>query len=159
MAASFGAKFVMENYLFMVTGKGRGLFNIFVGSLLFLTTAKATIASTIMGVALCLAGLFILYLSCCGRMTDVEIQRNLSVQTSEVRAGAKKVAYDNRETISNVAYDNRDVLAQVAYDNKDVIAQAAYDNRDVIAESMINNQTMLTEEYNKSQNTTPSKGY
>ena len=85
VASSFGAKFVIENYLFIMTGKGRGLFNIFVGSLLFITTAKATIASLIMGIALCLAGFFILYLSCCNKMTDIEIQRNMSVQQSEIR--------------------------------------------------------------------------
>ena len=135
-----------------MTGKGRGLFNIFVGTLLFITTAKSTVASLIMGILLCLSGLFILYLSCCNKMSDVEIQRNLSVVPPDARTVTKNLVVDNQETIRNVAYENKEIIAQVAYDNKDVIAQAAYDNREVIQESMVQNQSMLTEEYISQQN-------
>ena len=92
VASSFGAKFVIENYLFIMTGKGRGLFNIFVGTLLFITTAKSTIASLIMGILLCLSGVFILYLSCCNKMSDVEIQRNFSVVPPDARTASKSLA-------------------------------------------------------------------
>ena len=122
VAASFGAKFVIENYLFIMTGKGRGLFNIFVGSLLFITTAKTTVASLIMGILLCLSGLFILYLSCCNKMTDVQIQRNFSVNPPDARTVSQNAIKNNQGAIRNAAYDNREVIAQVAYDNKDVIA-------------------------------------
>ena len=35
LASSFGHRCVRRNFLFMMTGVGRGLFNIFVGTLLF----------------------------------------------------------------------------------------------------------------------------
>lgn len=94
-----------------MTGKGRGLFNIFVGTLLFITTAKNTVASLIMGICLCMSGLFILYLACCNKMSDVEIQRNFSVQTQDIRSSATNLAAQNKDTIRNVAYENKDVIA------------------------------------------------
>ena len=95
VSSSFGAKFVVENYLFIMTGKGRGIFNIFVGTLLFITTAKASVASVVMGILLCCSGVFILFLSCYTGMSDVEIQQNMGVTKQDmlnVRSSAGNLA-------------------------------------------------------------------
>ena len=57
----------------MMTGSGKGLFNIFVASLLFTNEEGWANASAIMGIAMMVAGCIFLFLSVCKNMTDEEL--------------------------------------------------------------------------------------
>ena len=130
MASSFQMPCVKVNFFFLMTGVGKGLFNMFVGTLLFL---NYTTSSTIMGWAMIASGAIFLFLSKVKNMSDDDLHRALSVYTDNNKAAMKKAG-------KKLANDHKDVIAQVAYDNKDVIAQHAYDNREVLAEAYVDSQ-------------------
>ena len=72
MSASFGLGCVKRNFLFMLTGKGKGLFNIFVGSILIACDAGKSVSwyNYAMGGACIGTGLLFIGLSTCKNMTD-----------------------------------------------------------------------------------------
>ena len=147
MLSSCNLKLIKENFLFLLTGTGKGLFNIFVGSLLFIVNNQATLMQTLMGIGLCVSGLIFLFLSCWKNVSDEELQRAVSVNTKVAYASVQEVASDNREALGKVAYDNRDLIMQVAVDNKEVAAQVAYENRDTIGRAAYNEYGSVAQEY------------
>mgnify|MGYP001114192945 CR=1 FL=1 len=138
MASSFQMEFVRKNFLFLMTGFGKGIFNIFVGSMLFIN--QHSTGGAIMGFAMIAAGCIFIFLSKYKQMSDEDLVRAVSVTRKSVNNAVIGVARDNQGVIRQAAYDNKDVIAQVAYDNKDVVAQAAYDNRELLAETYLKNQ-------------------
>ena len=123
MATGCGLKCVRRNFLFMMTGLGKGLFNIFVGTLLLNNNSGKFGVAMILGWILFGCGAIFIFLSFCKQMTDDDLQRAMSVNRSSVIATSKKVVKDNKGAIAKVAYDNRDVIAEVAaaddgYNNK-----------------------------------------
>ena len=112
----------------ILTGGGKGLFNIFVGLLLYVTAGEESIYifDLLVGILLVASGIFFLFLSKCSNMSDEQLQRATSINAENLRKQAAKGAI-------NVAKNNKDAIKKAAYDNKEVIAQVAYDNRDVIA--------------------------
>ena len=112
----------------ILTGGGKGLFNIFVGLLLYITAGDENnkFFNILVGAFLVLSGIFFIFLSKCSNMTDEQLQRATSINADNLRKQAAKGAV-------NLAKNNKDAIKKAAYDNKEVIAQVAYDNRDVIA--------------------------
>ena len=148
MASSFNMPCVEKNFLFLSTGMGKGVFNFFVGSLLFCIVdpreTKGDLVNQMMGIAMMASGLIFVFLSKVKKMEDEDLVRALSVYAdadkSKMKKKGKETAYNNKDAIKKAAIDNKDVIASVAYDNKEVIGQVAYENRDVIAQEYINQQ-------------------
>ena len=130
MASSFGMPCIKRNFAFLLTGLGKGIFNIFVGTLLF-TNSDA--GSKIMGWAMVASGCVFLFLSQVKKMTDEDMQRAISVYADQNKKAMKKGAV-------KLANDNKEVIAQVAYDNREYIAEKAYENREVLAEAYVESQ-------------------
>merc|ERR1711998_302595 len=65
MLSSCNLKLIKENFLFLMTGSGKGCFNIFVGSLLGFMTDDNFLASQICGYVMIGTGFIFLFLSCC----------------------------------------------------------------------------------------------
>ena len=123
MSSTFNMPCVKRNFMFLLTGVGKGIFNIIVGLLLFLNDKTPT---DVMGAAMVFSGFSFLFLSKYKNMSDDDLNRAMSLYTEQNKKIAKKAAV-------NFAHNNKDAIAKAAYDNKDVIAQVAYDNKDVIA--------------------------
>ena len=70
-------KFIKNNYLFLMTGMGKGLFNIFVGSLL--CSIDGGLLNLIMGPCIMGSGVIFIFLSMFKNMSDDELQRAVSV--------------------------------------------------------------------------------
>ena len=120
-----------------MTGFGKGVFNIFVGSLLFIN--EHSYGGAIMGTMMCLVGGVFIFLSKYKQMSDEDLIRAVSVTRKSVVNAGIGLARDNQGIIRQAAIDNQDVIAQVAYENKDVVAQAAYDNKELLAETYLKN--------------------
>ena len=144
ISSSFQMRCVRRNFLFMMTGVGRGFFNIYVGLLMFFTNGDGKWVSYIMGFAMIGAGLIFLFLSRFKNVSDEDINRAVSVQKKSVFNSFGTVAKNNEAAIKQAAWDNRDVIGQVAYDNRDVIAKAAYDNRELLADQYQRNRQNMT---------------
>lgn len=142
MASSFNMPCVQRNFLLLMTGIGKGLFNIFVGVLLVIT-ASGKLEGLIGGCAIAASGCIFLFLSYFKNMKDDDLNRALSIYATENKKAMKKGATDaianNKDKIYDVAYNNKDVIAKVAMDNQDVIGQVAFDNKELIAESYLKN--------------------
>ena len=68
-----------------MTGVGKGLFNIFVGSLLsFIPSSKYELLNIIMGPCIMGSGAIFLFLSLFKNMPDEELNRAVSVQKEEI---------------------------------------------------------------------------
>ena len=66
MGSSINLSCIGRNFFFLLTGVGKGLFNMFVGTLLFLNESTDTIsAANVMGWCLLVSGAVFLLLSCC----------------------------------------------------------------------------------------------
>ena len=70
-------KFIRRNFLFMLTGRGKGAFNIFVGTLLFNDTTH--LPSILMGAAMIFAGCIFIFLTSVRNISDDELDRAVSV--------------------------------------------------------------------------------
>ena len=88
---------VRRNYLFLMTGIGRGCFNIFVGTLLFFTQDPSSTLSVgfFMGWAMILAGFIFLFLSKYKQLSDEDINRAISVQKKSVAFHVTNAARNN----------------------------------------------------------------
>ena len=127
MASVFMMPCVKTNFYFLMTGVGKGLFNIFTGTLLLLNVGST--ASTIMGYSMIASGLVFIFLSKFKNMSDDEMIRALSLQTSEknmAKGAAKKLATDNKEVIAKVAYDNREVIGNAYMENQNNQRHSGY---------------------------------
>ena len=114
IGSSMNWDFIRHNYLFMLTGKGRGCFNIFVGTLLFISNPKAGVPSIIMGILMCMAGCFLLFLSISNKMSDNTIRISQSFDATKVMTNAATSVLGNKKNqqfAKNIAYENRDVIA------------------------------------------------
>mmetsp|Transcript_16079 Transcript_16079/g.24978 ORF Transcript_16079/g.24978 Transcript_16079/m.24978 type:complete len:139 (-) Transcript_16079:167-583(-) len=138
MASSCNVPCVKRNFFFLLTGVGKGVFNIFSGSLLFINSSTPFI---ILGWAMIASGLIFIFLSKVKNMTDDDLNRAISLYADgnkkQMKAAATNAFMNNKDKIAKAAYDNREVIAQVAYEHKDVIAEVAYENKDAIAEAYI----------------------
>ena len=82
ISSTFGLTCVRRNFLFMMTGAGRGFFNIFVGGTLFMTTSETDgffSPGTMMGIGMLIGGSIFLFLSFFKNMNDEEISRAVSI--------------------------------------------------------------------------------
>ena len=158
MASTFMMSCVKRNFLFLLSGIGKGLFNMFIGTLLFLnhdTDGKTGIWNMLMGGGLIASGLCFIFLAKIKNMSDDDMTRALSVYADADRAAAQGAAsstWNNHKdevkgAAVNAAVNNKDVIAQVARDNKEVVGQIAYDNKEVIAQAYINNQNNNVSNY------------
>ena len=106
MASSFNMPCVEKNFLFLSTGMGKGVFNLFVGSLLFTITStpnQSHLVENIMGGAMIGSGCIFIFLSKVKKMEDEDLIRALSVYAdadkANMKSGAKKAAHDNKDVI------------------------------------------------------------
>ena len=121
---------IARNFLFLLTGVGKGLFNLFVGGLLFIS--DDSVMDKIMGFTMVGAGCVFLFLSTVKKMSDDDLHaaitgmaaKDTTKMKASATAAAKKGYEENKDTIRQLAVDNKDVVAQVAFDNREVIAEA-----------------------------------
>lgn len=73
MGSSVNMPCIGRNFFFLLTGVGKGVFNIFIGTLLFLNQPGAFSASVVLGWTFIFSGLIFLLLSCCKKMSDDEL--------------------------------------------------------------------------------------
>ena len=155
IASSFQMVCVRRNFLFLMTGLGKGFFNILVGITLFFNSATLSPGYFMAWIMLAGGSIFI-FLSRFRQISDEDINRAVSIQKKSVFNAVGNVAqkggqamknavYDNREQIAQTAYDNREVIAQTAYDNRELIAQTAYDNREMIAKTAYDNREVIAQ--------------
>ena len=79
MGSSINMPCIGRNFFFLLTGIGKGVFNIFVGTLLFLNNPGQVSASAVLGWAFIFSGIVFMSLACCKKMTDEELQRATSL--------------------------------------------------------------------------------
>merc|ERR1712086_714398 len=106
MASSINMPCVARNFFFILTGVGKGLFNIFVGTLLFLNEDGFN-PSMFLGFAMIASGFVFLFLSYCKKMTDTDLQRATSLYGNELQVKAKTAA-------KNAAVNNKDAIGKAA---------------------------------------------
>ena len=145
MGSSINMPCIGRNFFFLLTGVGKGVFNIFVGTLLFLNRPGSFSPSVVLAFCFIFSGLVFLSLSCCKKMTDDELQRATSLYGKELQIKArnegKKFVSENKESIAKAAVDNKDVIASVAMDHHDSIVNAAFeDKRDMETSNYIRGQ-------------------
>ena len=109
MASSFQMTCIRKNFLFLLTGVGKGVFNIFVGTVLFLD--QDDLLFTIMGWAMILSGIIFVFLSKVKNMTDEDLDRALSIYSDgktkkNLQKGAVNLAKNNKGSIQKFAKDN-----------------------------------------------------
>ena len=106
MAASFNMPCIATNFYLILTGMGKGAFNIFIG-LLLLCDIDANDSfnplSFIMSMVMLTTGVVFIFLSKWRNMSDDELQRATSIATKEVK---KKVYEDSL----NYARDHKDEI-------------------------------------------------
>ena len=78
MASAFNMPCVKRNFMFLLTGMGKGFFKIFVGLLLFINNTTPT---DIMGAAMIFSGGILIFLSKYKNMSDDDLNRALSLYT------------------------------------------------------------------------------
>ena len=86
--SAFNVTCIRKHFLFMKTGWGKGLFNIFVGILLMNDPEK--LRSIVFGGAMIFAGLIFLFLSRVKHMADEELDRAVSVTRASVARNTVK---------------------------------------------------------------------
>ena len=104
MASSFQMEFVRKNFLFLMTGFGKGIFNMFVGSLLFIN--EHSTGGTIMGWSMMLAGCIFIFMSKYKQMSDEDLVRAVSVTRKSVNNAAIGLAKNNQGVIRQAAAEN-----------------------------------------------------
>merc|ERR1712070_1201057 len=111
MGSSINMNCIARNFFFILTGMGKGLFNVFIGTLLFLNDPEEINASTFLGCAFLISGCIFMFLSKFKNMTDSDLQRATSLYGKELQAkavkGGAKVAYNNKDTIARAAVNNK----------------------------------------------------
>jgi len=153
MGSSINMPCIGRNFFFLLTGIGKGAFNMFIGSLLFLNHPGEFSASLILGIVLMVSGIIFMLLSCCKKMTDDELQRASSLYGKELQSKArnqgKKFAVEHKDDIARLAVDNKEVIASVVVDRGDSVANAVFHDR----------KDLQTSDYIRNQNNTPAGGF
>ena len=128
MASTFMMACVKRNFLFLLSGIGKGVFNIFIGTLLFLnhdSAGKTDIWNMAMGSGLMLSGLIFIFLAKVKNMSDEDMTRALSVYADSDKNSASNTwnahKGDVKDAAVKAALNNKDVIAKVARDNKEVV--------------------------------------
>ena len=98
MASSFNMPCIAQNFYLILTGMGKGIFNIFIGLLLLCDESPL---SFVMAIIMLVTGAIFIFLSKWRNMSDDELQRATSIATKEV----KKKAYEDS---LNYAKDHKD---------------------------------------------------
>ena len=80
MASSCNVPCVKRNFFFLLTGMGKGLFNMFVGSLLFVNSDSLMIVA---GWAMIASGLIFIFLSRVKKMSDDDLNRAISLYADQ----------------------------------------------------------------------------
>lgn len=80
VCSTFNLKFVQNNFLFLMTGAGKGLFNVFVGCCLFVSDTKGDSPGgpsidMILGICMLAAGGVFLFLSFVKKMSDEDLRK------------------------------------------------------------------------------------
>ena len=84
MASSFNMPCIERSFLFLMTGYGKGCFNIFVGFSLFVASAgEDAVGNHIMGYTMIITGCVFIFLVRYKGMSDEELVRSLSIMASE----------------------------------------------------------------------------
>jgi len=112
MISTFNVGCIARNFYFILTGMGKGCFNLFVGSLILINDDPFSI---IVGFSLIGSGILFVFLSKVKKLTDEELQRATSIYTENLKKEA-------REGVVDYAKAHKDDIKQAAYDNRDVIA-------------------------------------
>ena len=86
MGSSFNMPCVARNFYFILTGLGKGFFNIFCGCLLFLDADDGF--SLAMGVVMIVTGVLFIFLSRCRHMSDDALQRATSINQKALQKKA-----------------------------------------------------------------------
>ena len=117
MASSFNMKCVANNFKFLLTGLGKGFFNIFCGVLI--QSNPEDVFSKIVGWTMVAAGCLFLFLSKVKKMSDEDLHRALSVMEhkDEMKDKAKSVGKSTAKAAGKAAYNNKEVIAKAAVDN------------------------------------------
>lgn len=74
MASSFNMPCIERNFFFLLTGVGKGSFNIFVGVVLFVSD-ETNITNWIFGWAMIISGFIFIFLSKVKKMSDADLHR------------------------------------------------------------------------------------
>ena len=90
IGSSMNIPCVARNFFFLLTGIGKGTFNIFVGFLLFLNRPKEFSPSQFLGWILIVSGIIFFLLAWCKQMTDEDLQRATSLYGQELREKATR---------------------------------------------------------------------
>merc|ERR1711935_111056 len=133
VASCFGAKFIINDYLFIMTGKGRGCFNIIVGLLIFITNPRTTVPEYLMGFLLLFSGMFILFLTLCTKASNDDILRAMSVNSSMKKSNSSMKFSNLKGTKNN---DNHYTISHMKYNNQAKL------NESLQSDNMSNNQNM-----------------
>jgi hypothetical protein len=118
MASTFMMACVKRNFLFLLSGIGKGVFNIFIGTLLFLnhdSSGGTGLYNELMGGALLVSGLIFIFLSKVKNMSDEDMTRALSVYADADKASASTTWKNHKGDVQKGAM-------KAAVNNKDVIA-------------------------------------
>ena len=152
MGSSINMPCIGRNFFFILTGMGKGIFNIFIGTLLFLNHPGEISPSAILGWMFIISGFVFIFFSYCKKMTDTDLQRATSLYGAELQQKArnqgKKFVVEHKDEIATAAVNNKEVIANVM-DRGDSVANAAYQN----------NNDMSTQNYIRGQNAKPSNGF
>ena len=105
MASSFNMPCIEKNFYFLMTGYGKGAFNILVGATLFIASAgESAIGNEIMGWCMIFAGCVFIFLVRYKGMSDDDLHRSLSIMASEKNT-AKKAANALKYNTATLAKD------------------------------------------------------
>ena len=99
IASSFNMPCIAQNFYLILTGMGKGMFNIFIGLLLLCSSDKAL--SQVMASIMLISGAVFIFLSKYRNMSDEALQRATSIATKEVKQKAQEDAL-------NYAKDHKD---------------------------------------------------
>ena len=77
IASSFQMVVIKKQFLFLMTGVGKGVFNLFVGFLMIVKSQA--LPSWLMGLAMIAAGILFIFLSKYKEMSDDDLNRAVSV--------------------------------------------------------------------------------
>ena len=135
MGSSINMPCIGRNFFFILTGIGKGVFNIFIGTLLFLNKPGEFSPSAVLGWMFVVSGLLFIFFSKFKKMTDADLQRATSLYGAELQQKAqnqgKKFVVEHKDDIAKAAVNNQDVIAAVV-DRGDSVANAAFhDNKDL----------------------------
>ena len=91
MISTFNVGFIARNFYFILTGMGKGLLNLFLGSLMLIND---DIFSKIVASCLIGSGILFVFLSKVKKLSDEDLQRATSIYTDNLKKEAKEGIVD-----------------------------------------------------------------